>query len=135
MIQTIGRAARNIDGRVVMYADRETAAMKSALSETDRRRAIQVAWNEEHGVVPSSISKGVSDIGEFLQGESKVPVNRRRQVEAEGMSAVEIEHAIAEMEEEMLVAAEELRFEQATKLRDEIRSLRRRLDVAQALGR
>ncbi len=135
LIQTIGRAARNVDGRVVMYADRETAAMKSALSETDRRRAIQVAWNEEHGVVPSSISKGVSDIGEFLQGESKVPVNRRRQIEAEGMSAVEIEHAIAEMEEDMLLAAEELRFEQATKLRDEIRSLRRRLDVAQALGR
>lgn len=135
LIQTIGRAARNVDGRVVMYADRETAAMKSALSETDRRRAIQVAWNEEHGVIPSSISKGVSDIGEFLQGESKVPVNKRRQIEAEGMSATEIEHAIAEMEEEMLLAAEELRFEQATKLRDEIRSLRRRLDVAQALGR
>ncbi len=135
LIQTIGRAARNVDGRVVMYADRETDAMKSALGETDRRREIQVAWNEEHGVVPSSISKGVSDIGEFLQGESKVPVNKRRQLEAEGMSATEIEHAIAEMEEEMLLAAEELRFEQATKLRDEIRSLRRRLDVAQALGR
>ena len=135
LIQTIGRAARNIDGRVVMYADRETAAMKSAIDETDRRRAIQVAWNEEHGVVPTSITKGVSDIGEFLQGESKVPVNKRRQLEAEGMSATEIEHAIAEMEEEMLLAAEELRFEQATKLRDEIRSLRRRLDVAQALGR
>jgi excinuclease ABC subunit B len=135
LIQTIGRAARNVDGRVVMYADRETAAMKSALGETDRRRAIQVAYNEQHGITPSSISKGVSDIGEFLQGESKVPVNKRRQVEAEGMSALELEHSIAELEEEMLLAAEELRFEQATKLRDEIRSLRRRLDVAQALGR
>ena len=135
LIQTIGRAARNVDGRVVMYADRETAAMKSALSETDRRRAIQVAWNEEHGVVPSSITKGVSDIGEFLQGGTNVPANRRRKGETEGMSAVELEHAIAEIEEEMLVAAEELRFEQATKLRDEIRALRRRLDVAQAMGR
>ena len=135
LIQTIGRAARNVDGRVVMYADRETAAMASAIGETDRRRAIQVAYNEEHGIEPTTISKGVSDIGEFLQGESKVPVNKRRQVEAEGMSALELERTIAELEDEMLLAAEELRFEQATKLRDEIRSLRRRLDISQVMGR
>jgi len=135
LIQTIGRAARNIDGKVVMYADRETDSMIRAIGETDRRRAIQVAYNEEHGIEPWTITKGVSDIGEFLQGESKVPISRKRQVDAEGMSAAEIEHAIIEMEEEMLTAAEELRFELATKLRDEIRSLKRRLDIAQALGR
>ncbi|CAB4859513.1 MAG: excinuclease ABC subunit UvrB [Actinobacteria bacterium] len=135
LIQTIGRAARNIDGKVVMYADRETDSMIRAIGETDRRRAIQVAYNEEHGIEPWTITKGISDIGEFLQGESKVPISRKRQVDAEGMSAAEIEHAIIEMEEEMLTAAEELRFELATKLRDEIRSLKRRLDIAQALGR
>ena len=135
LIQTIGRAARNIDGTVVMYADRETAAMKSAISETDRRRIIQIAYNETHGITPTSITKGVSDIGEFLQGQSKVPVSRRRQVEAEGMTAHEIETAIADLEEQMLIAAEELRFEQATKIRDELRSLKRRMDIAQSLGR
>lgn len=60
-----------------MYADKQTAAMEAALSETDRRRAIQMAYNEEHGITPSTIVKGISDIAEFLQGESKVPSNRR----------------------------------------------------------
>ena len=135
LIQTIGRAARNVDGRVIMYADRETDSMRSALAETDRRRVIQVAYNEKHGIEATSIIKGVSDIGEFLQGESKVPKSRRKQVDAEGMSADRLEETIIELEEEMLVAAEELRFEQAVKLRDEIRSLRRRLDVVQSTAR
>ena len=78
LIQTIGRAARNVNGRVLMYADKETRAMKAALEETDRRRAMQVAYNEEHGITPASIVKGVSDIAEFLQGESKVPRGRRQ---------------------------------------------------------
>ena len=88
LIQTIGRAARNIDGRVVMYADKQTAAMRAALGETDRRRAIQVAYNEEHGITPETIVKGISDIAEFLQSESKVPRSRRRRQRPEGsMSA------------------------------------------------
>ena len=120
---------------MIMYADRETDSMRSALAETDRRRVIQVAYNEKHGIEATSIIKGVSDIGEFLQGESKVPKSRRKQVDAEGMSADRLEETIIELEEEMLVAAEELRFEQAVKLRDEIRSLRRRLDVVQSTAR
>ncbi|MGB2588292.1 MAG: excinuclease ABC subunit UvrB, partial [Pseudolabrys sp.] len=88
LIQTIGRAARNVDGRVLMYADKETDAMRKALSETDRRRAIQVAYNEEHGITPESIQKGVSDIAELLALESPtVPGRRRRgKQEVSGMS-------------------------------------------------
>ena len=133
LIQTIGRAARNIRGKVIMYADKETAAMRTALSETDRRRAIQVAYNEEHGITPETIRKGVSDIGDFLAMESKVPKGRgsRRQRE-EAMSPEEIARTLVELEEEMLAAAEDLRFEYAAKLRDEIKALRRELDEIEA---
>src|SRR5690349_19533303 len=135
LIQTIGRAARNIEGKVLMYADKETAAMRAAIDETDRRRAIQVAYNEEHGITPETIVKGISDIAEFLQAESKVPRSRRRRRQAEAMPPAEIEKTIVELEEEMLAAAEELRFEYAAKLRDEIRDLKRQLDQAVAEGR
>jgi excinuclease ABC subunit B len=137
LIQTIGRAARNVEGRVLMYADKESAAMKSAIEETDRRRAIQVAYNEQHGITPETITKGISDIAEFLQSETKVPKSRRRrQREAAGtMPPAEIERKIVELEEEMLAAAEDLRFEYAARLRDEIRDLKRELDVAVAEGR
>jgi excinuclease ABC subunit B len=138
LIQTIGRAARNQDGTVLMYADKETAAMRAAIGETDRRRAIQVAYNEEHGITPSTIVKGISDIAEFLQGESKVPSNRRgkRRKKVEGpMDAADLEKTIIELEEEMLAAADELRFEYAARLRDEIRELRRDLqNLQQAAG-
>jgi excinuclease ABC subunit B len=135
LIQTIGRAARNVNGRVIMYADRESAAMRTALGETNRRRAIQVAYNEQHGITPATISKGISDISEFLTGaESKVPQGRRRKrkPEEEGMSAEQIARTLIELEEEMLAAAEELRFEYAAKLRDEIKGLRRDLDALEA---
>ena len=78
LIQTIGRAARNIEGTVLMYADKETAAMRAAIGETDRRRAIQLAYNEEHGITPATIVKGIRDIAEFLQAEGKTPKGRRR---------------------------------------------------------
>lgn len=129
LIQTIGRAARNIGGTVLMYADKQTEAMRKAIDETDRRRAIQLAYNEEHGITPETIVKGISDISEFLMGESKVPKSRRkRRDKTIEMSPSEIESMVVELEEEMLAAAEELRFEYAAKLRDEIRQLRRELD-------
>ncbi len=135
LIQTIGRAARNVNGKVIMYADRESAAMRTALSETDRRRAIQIAYNEQHGITPATISKGISDISAFLTGaESKVPEGRRRKrkPDEEGMSAEQIARTLIELEEEMLAAAEDLRFEYAAKLRDEITGLRRELDTLEA---
>jgi excinuclease ABC subunit B len=135
LIQTIGRTARNVRGRVIMYADKETQAMRAAIEETDRRRAIQAAYNEEHGITPETIVKGISDIAEFLQTESRVPRSRRRaRRAADGMSAEEIERTIVELEEEMLQAAEELRFEYAAKLRDEIRDLARQRDQMVAAG-
>ncbi|MDX6697474.1 MAG: excinuclease subunit [Solirubrobacteraceae bacterium] len=133
LIQTIGRAARNVEGRVLMYADKETAAMRAAISETDRRREIQRAYNVEHDITPETIVKGISDIAEFMQSETKVPRGRRRRKERDSaMSPEEIEKLIVDLEEEMLAAADELRFEYAAKLRDEIRDLRRDLDEARA---
>jgi excinuclease ABC subunit B len=131
LIQTIGRAARNVDGKVIMYADKETAAMKAALSETDRRREIQLKYNEDHGITAASIVKGISDMSEFLQGESKTPRGKRRsdrkKVKTEAMTSTELDRTIIELEKEMLEAAEDLRFEYAARLRDEIRELRRDL--------
>ncbi len=129
LIQTIGRAARNVHGKVLMYADKTTEAIKDALDETNRRRAIQLAYNEEHGIVPETIAKGVSDIAELLQLEAPhVPARRRRgATKVEGMSREELEKLVVTLEEEMYLAAEELRFEYAAKLRDEIKDLRRDL--------
>jgi excinuclease ABC subunit B len=131
LIQTIGRAARNVNGKVVMYADKMTEAIKGALEETNRRRDIQLRYNEEHGITPESIVKGVSDIAEFLSLESPtVPGKRRRGRKVEGMQPDELEKLVVTLEEEMFAAAEELRFEYAAKLRDEIKDLRRELQAA-----
>ncbi len=129
LVQTIGRAARNVNGLVVLYADKVTDAIRGAVEETDRRRAKQVAYNEEHGITPETIVKGVSDIAEFLSLQAPtVPGRRRRgKREVEGLSREELEKLVIQLEEEMLVAAEELRFEYAAKLRDEIKDLRQEL--------
>jgi excinuclease ABC subunit B len=134
LIQTIGRAARNVNGTVILYADKMTQAIKEAMDETDRRRSVQLAHNVENGITPESIRKGVSDIAEFLSLESPtVPSRRRRgQRQVEGMSPQELDKLIITLEEEMFAAAEELRFEYAAKLRDEIKELRRELDAATA---
>jgi excinuclease ABC subunit B len=138
LIQTIGRAARNVDGTVLMYADKETAAMRAAIGETDRRRAIQLAYNEEHGITAATIVKGISDIAEFLTAEGKTPKGRRRserkRVRAGDMSSNDLERTMVELEEEMIAAAEDLRFEYAARLRDEIRDLRRELRELEAAG-
>jgi excinuclease ABC subunit B len=130
LIQTIGRAARNVNGKVLLYADKVTQAIQEAMEETNRRRRVQLAYNEEQGITPETIVKGVSDIAEFLALESPtVPKSKRRRgrKDVEGLAPGELERLIIELEEEMFAAAEELRFEYAAKLRDEIKELRREL--------
>jgi excinuclease ABC subunit B len=130
LIQTIGRAARNVRGTVLMYADRETASMRTAIGETDRRRAIQVAYNEKHGITPETVQKGISDIAEFLAMESKAPARRRRRRDDQPIrDPAELEKIIVELEEEMLAAADDLRFEEAARIRDELKELRRDLEA------
>jgi excinuclease ABC subunit B len=136
LIQTIGRAARNVNGRVLMYADKQTEAIKEAIDETTRRRTIQIAYNEEHGITPTTITKGVSDIAEFLSLQAPhVPRGSRRRggKKVEGLSREELEKLAITLEEEMLVAAEELRFEYAAKLRDELKELRRELNAMEEM--
>jgi excinuclease ABC subunit B len=131
LIQTIGRAARNIEGKVLMYADRETKAMKAALEETDRRREIQLAHNIEHGITAATIVKGISDISDFLTAESKTPKRRRRAARnTDSLEHHELERMIVDLEQEMLEAAADLRFEYAARLRDELRDLHRALGDA-----
>jgi excinuclease ABC subunit B len=133
LIQTIGRAARNVDGRVLMYADKETDAMRKAISETDRRRAIQVAYNIEHGITAATVKKGISDMAEFLAMESNAPRRRRRRREETATKTPEeLEKIVIELEEEMLAAADDLRFEEAARIRDELKELRADLDAIRA---
>jgi excinuclease ABC subunit B len=135
LIQTIGRAARNVRGQVLMYADRETEAMRAAIRETDRRRAIQLAYNREHGITPETVQKGISDLTEFLAMESRTAPARRRRVQRgdEAISSPkELEKVIVQLEEEMLAAADELRFEEAARIRDELKDLRADLDALRA---
>jgi excinuclease ABC subunit B len=128
LVQTIGRAARNTEGRVLMYADRETDSMKAAISETDRRREIQVAYNEEHNITPTTIRKAVAAAGNLLAMEDKAPAKKRRKGGDDFAGPEDLERMIVSMEEEMNAAAEDLRFEQAARLRDELRELKRDLE-------
>jgi excinuclease ABC subunit B len=132
LVQTIGRAARNVNGRVLMYADKETDAMRAAMRETDRRRAIQLAYNEEHGITPETVRKGISEMSEFLAMEDRAPRKRRGKRAAEFADPAELERTIVSLEEEMLAAADDLRFEEAARLRDELKELRRDLEGMRA---
>jgi excinuclease ABC subunit B len=132
LVQTIGRAARNVNGRVLMYADRETEAMAAAIRETDRRRAIQLAYNEEHGITPETVRKGISEMAEFLAMEDRAPRKRRGRRSGEFKDPDELERTIVALEEEMLAAADDLRFEEAARIRDELKELRRDLDGMRA---
>jgi excinuclease ABC subunit B len=132
LVQTIGRAARNVNGRVLMYADKETDAMRAAMRETDRRRAIQLAYNEEHGITPATVRKGISEMSEFLAMEDRAPRKRRGKRAGEFADPDDLERTIVTLEEEMLAAADDLRFEEAARLRDELRELRRDLEGMRA---
>ncbi len=116
LVQTIGRAARNVDGRVIMYADVMTDSMMRAISETERRRAIQQAYNEEHGITPESVRNAVHQVLEITKKvEETAPA---------AMSEDEVAALVKQLEEQMLSAARELDFERAAKLRDQMLSLR-----------
>jgi excinuclease ABC subunit B len=136
LIQTIGRAARNVDGQVVMYADGVTDSMRRAISETQRRRRLQQAYNTEHGIDPQTIRKAVSDILAYLRPAEVAPTpgkdqrSRARDRLASDLSGLpydELSRLISTLEEEMAEAASDLRFEYAARLRDEIGDLKREL--------
>jgi excinuclease ABC subunit B len=136
LIQIIGRAARNVDGQVVMYADNVTDSMKRAINETNRRRRAQSLWNDEHGIDPQTVRKRVSDILELVQTEAPKGDRRRRDVEPRrpiDLEGDDLTRLIMSLEDEMHEAAKELRFEYAARLRDEVNELRRELrEVAEA---
>ena len=137
LIQMIGRAARNVDGQVIMYADKVTAAMESAIGETQRRRERQVAYNLANGINPQTIRKAVGDILSLLRPDEGSPLpgkgNRKSRErdkvvrELRSLPEQELLRLIQTLEEEMTLAASEMRFEYAARLRDEVKELRREL--------
>jgi excinuclease ABC subunit B len=137
LVQMIGRAARNVNGQVVMYADNRTAAMDKAIGETSRRREKQIAYNLEHGIDPQTIRKAVGDILSILRPNeaNKVPkLGDRKNMERDkvlnelkSLPQQELEALILTLEEEMTLAASEMRFEYAARLRDEVKELKREL--------
>jgi excinuclease ABC subunit B len=130
LIQVSGRAARNVGGEVVMYADRVTESMQVAIDETDRRRRIQAEYNEKNGIVPQTIIKGVRDINDRLRAVAEASgayESAGRARELSEMSRDEISKLVAQMEAEMRAAARELEFERAATLRDEIQQVRLRV--------
>ncbi|MEY4130391.1 MAG: excinuclease subunit UvrB [Actinomycetota bacterium] len=138
LVQTIGRAARNVDGQVIMYADSITDSMQRAISETNRRRGLQQAYNAEHGIDPQTVRKAVTDILATLRGSTETPIpgkDRRskrptRTNEFANLPPDELGRLIQTLEEEMKEAAGDLRFEYAARLRDEINELRREMREA-----
>ena len=123
LLQTIGRAARNANGRVIMYADNITRSMKKAIDETNRRREIQMAYNEEHGIIPQTIIKGIRDSispkKDVIKDEEVLELE-----ETANITDDNIEEHLAELEQQMFAAAEKFEFEQAAKLRDTIAELK-----------
>ncbi|MGZ4207317.1 MAG: excinuclease ABC subunit UvrB [Actinomycetota bacterium] len=133
LIQTIGRAARNVSGQVIMYADEVTDSMKRAINETNRRRQKQVKHNAEHGIEPATIRKRVSDIlqsaGIASETSAPYPEKKKKKISRDltGLPKDELPRLIQALEEEMREAARELRFEYAARLRDEVNELKREL--------
>lgn len=123
LIQTIGRAARNVDGHVIMYADHITASMRRAIDETARRREIQRQYNEEHGITPKTIQKAVRDV--IAISKAAIKDKKSWEKDPESMSREELEKLTKELERRMLKAAAELNFEEAAMLRDQIAELKK----------
>ncbi|AIV41488.1 MULTISPECIES: excinuclease ABC subunit UvrB [unclassified Curtobacterium] len=150
LIQTIGRAARNVSGQVLMYADKITDSMRQAIDETDRRREKQVAYNLEHGIDPQPLRKKIADITEVLQRESddtkallegrpgsdgrRSPTPNLRREGIAGEGATQLEATIADLNDQMLQAAAELKFELAARLRDEVQDLKKALRQMESAG-
>jgi excinuclease ABC subunit B len=126
LVQTIGRAARNVDGHVIMYADTITDSMRNAIDETNRRREIQQAYNEAHGITPQTIRKSVRDLISISQEIAKEEMKWEK--DPESMSPAELKKLIAKVEKEMKKAAAELDFEAAAELRDRMIELRKQLE-------
>ena len=125
LIQTIGRAARNVDGRVIMYADHISRAMQAAIDETDRRRGIQSAYNEEHGITPKSVSKSVRDVIEATkQADGEENYKGKK---ASELTTKELKALVKKLETEMKQAAKDLQFERAAELRDIVFEYKSRL--------
>ncbi|KQZ60746.1 excinuclease ABC subunit B [Sphingopyxis sp. Root1497] len=122
LVQTIGRAARNVDGRVILYADRITGSMERAMRETDRRREKQEAYNAEHGITPTTIKRNIGDIIAHVASKDQVTIDIGEDKPAH-MVGHNLRAYIADLEKQMRDAAADLEFEQAGKLRDEIRRL------------
>lgn len=131
LIQTIGRAARNVSGEVHMYADRITDSMRLAIDETDRRRAKQVAYNELHGIDPTPLRKRIADITETLAREAY----DTEAVVGGAAADDDIDTVITKLTEQMMLAAQELKFELAARLRDEVQELKRAVKQSKALGK
>ena len=137
LVQTIGRAARNVEGQVIMYADGLTDSMRRAISETNRRRGMQMRFNEDHGIDPQTIRKKVSDILELVQSSATQSTSRRSKELTSrtpvDLSRDDLVRLIQSLEEEMHESAAELRFEYAARLRDEVNDLKRELhDIVEA---
>ncbi|EPL9570417.1 excinuclease ABC subunit UvrB [Providencia rettgeri] len=131
LIQTIGRAARNLNGKAILYGDRITNSMEKAIAETERRRAKQMAFNEEHGIVPQGLNKKIGDIlqighkvGGKGKGRSKDNAKNEISINIQGMSTKELEQRISQLEAQMYKHAQDLEFESAARVRDELQEIR-----------
>jgi excinuclease ABC subunit B len=135
LIQTIGRAARHVNGTAIMYADVVTDSMKRAIDETERRRAKQIAYNESHGITPKSVSKRIKDIidGVYDTDQARQELKAAQALARyETMSEKALTRELKRVEKEMLECAKNLEFERAAELRDQLKELKQRLFIGAA---